>query len=189
MFDLNKAYAAAVRLLARRSGADCDGQLRAGGHFRFEIETAAGEVRERGLVKNGITTAALDLILNDWFRSGTPPSAFYVGLINAVSFGGVAGSDTMASHANWTELTDYSQAARVTWAPAASTARKLTTASPLTFSINAADKQIAGIFVTTNNTKGGTTGTLWATGVLRQQKALNSGESLKVWYDLTASGY
>ena len=47
---------------------------------------------------------------------------------------------------------------------------------------------IKGGFLISNNTKGGTTGTLFATGLFGSAQALVSGQSLKVTYTCSATG-
>ena len=46
---------------------------------------------------------------------------------------------------------------------------------------------IHGIFVTSDNTKSGTTGTLWSTAPFAAPLSVNNGDLLKVTYTLSAS--
>jgi hypothetical protein len=71
----------------------------------------------------------------------------------------------MASHAGWTEVTAYSNGARVTAtfviATTANPSVVTNTASPAVFNINGT-ATVGGAFLTSNDTKGGTTGTLFS---------------------------
>jgi hypothetical protein len=93
----------------------------------------------------------------------------------------------MASHAGWTEQTGYSQATRP-----ACTFGTATTADPsvitnslaaAAFSINAT-ATIGGAFLTSNNTKSGTTGILFSAAAFAAPGDRNvvSGDTLSVSY-------
>jgi hypothetical protein len=74
-------------------------------------------------------------------------------------------ADTMASHTSFVESTSYSNVSRVTWTPGAPAGGSVdNSASVAAFSVNATD-WIFGAFLVSNNTKGGTTGTLYGAGV------------------------
>lgn len=162
--------------------------LALGGGIRWEIETSRGIVRDSGFAKNGITEAALDSVLNTYFRNGSPAAAFFAGLIKGdTTFLGVAAADTMTDHAGWAEGTAYSEATRLQWSPAASTARLLTNGTRMLFTANAV-QTVAGFFIATESTKGGTTGLLWATALFTQLKQLAVGERIKTYYELAAQG-
>lgn len=90
--------------------------------------------------------------------------------------------DTMASHTSWSETSTYSQANRVAWTPGAISAGSVdNSASAATFSINGT-VDVFGAFLVDNNTKGGSTGTLFGAGVNSSgvvRRALN-GDSITV---------
>ncbi|GGH14829.1 hypothetical protein GCM10007036_14400 [Alsobacter metallidurans] len=97
----------------------------------------------------------------------------------------------MASHAGWTEVVAYAAATRPapTWnaatgtgggAGTAGTGSKATTATA--FAINGT-ATIAGVFLTTVNTKSGTTGTLFSAGAFTGgNRAVVNGDTLNVTY-------
>ena len=97
--------------------------------------------------------------------STTQVTTWYLGLYGAGASNTPAAGDTMASHAGWTEVTAYSNANRVTAtfvAPSALNPSVVTnTASPAVFNINGT-ATVGGAFLTSDNTKGGTTGTLFS---------------------------
>lgn len=112
-------------------------------------------------IENLVTTVGKNLILTSGAFTGLT-----LGLITGPGAGNtyVVG-DTMASHAGWAEFTNYAEANRVPFVPAAAAAGNITsTASPAVFTINGAGGVVAGFFLTTVNTKSGTTGTLLSEG-------------------------
>jgi hypothetical protein len=129
--------------------------------------------------------------MNDKYFSGSGYSAtWYLGLYGAASSNNPAAGDTMASHAGWTEVTDYSQSTR----PAA-TFGSATVADPsvidnsgsvAVFSINNT-VTVGGAFLTSNNTKGGTTGILFSASDFQSPGDRNvvSGDTLNVTYQFS----
>jgi hypothetical protein len=90
----------------------------------------------------------------------------------------------MSSHAGWTETTAYAEATRPEWTAGTPAARSITNASTVDFSINATIT-IHGIFITSDNTKSGTSGTLWSTAAFASNVTANNGDTLKVTYTLS----
>jgi hypothetical protein len=137
------------------------------------------------LVPNGITDVGLNHILNTEFDAGTQVTTWYIGLVDNASFSAFATADTMASHAGWLEATGYSESVRQTWGAGAASARSITNATAATFSINGS-ATLKGVFITTNSTKSGTTGTLWSTAAFASTVSVINGDSMKITY--TVSG-
>lgn len=135
--------------------------------------------------KNDITNEGLNRILEVMFHSGTQLTTWYSGLIDNAGFSAIDPTDTMASHAGWSEATQYTQANRVSWSPGAASGRSITNSTAFQFDINAT-KTLYGIFITSNNTKGGTTGVLWSTGAFSSPLSVVNGDTVKVTY--TVSG-
>jgi hypothetical protein len=132
---------------------------------------------------NGPTTLGLDQMLNSMFRApGVEP--WFIGLINNSPAPTLAAADTMASHAGWAELTNYGEATRPIWTEGAAAGGVITNAVQVDFTINAS-VLVYGGFVTSNSTKGGSTGILWATGGFDAAKAMSSGQLLRVTYSVT----
>ena len=136
---------------------------------------------------NGITDEGIHYLLEVGFRSdaGMPEAQlapWYAGLIDNSGFTGLDPSDTMSSHSGWTESQDYSEAVRQTLAFAAAASRAIS--DDVSFTMNAT-KTIEGIFVTSNNVKGGTTGKLWSTAQFSTAPALVSGNVLTANYSLS----
>lgn len=155
------------------------------GRFYMEHRNAAGKLLGIYRLPNGIVDVGLNHILETQFRAGSQVTAWYMGIVDNSGFSAFSNSDTMSSHAGWSESTAYSQANRVQWSPDAAASRQTTNSTPAEFSINGT-ATLKGIFITSSNTKSGTTGTLWATAAFSSTVAVTSGDTLKVTY--TVSG-
>ena len=154
-------------------------RLQLSGRFRYERwhnETIVA----RHVFYNGITTPGINALLD----GDLDLDDLKIGLIDNASFSALSAADTMASHAGWIENTDYDEAARPDWGAAAATSGIKQNTTSVVFTFNAA-VTIKGLFLTTNATKGGATGTLWSTGLLPTADSPQIGSVGRVFYDLT----
>ena len=164
-----------------------------GAHFRFRprgIFMAScfnqdGSLAWREVFPNGNTTAGLNNILGVYFNSVTQSTTWYGSLVDNSGWSAFAAGDTIASHSGWTESTAYSETVRQTWS-SLSVSGAAITGGTMTFTMNAT-ATIKGAFLVSESTKGGTSGTLWATGAFSGTQAVVSGQTVKVTYSLTAS--
>lgn len=152
---------------------------------RFKVE----HIRDGNVIgvyefPNGITNAGKDSLLNVYFHSATQITTWYVGLVDNSGFSAFAAADTASSHSGWTESQDYGESTRVSWGMDASSGQSITNSTADTFTMNAT-KTIKGIFVISNSTKGGTTGTLWSTAAFGSTVSVNSADLLKVTYTVS----
>ena len=114
-------------------------------------------------------------------------TAWYVGLITGPGSGTTfAAGDTASLHAGWAENTAYSNSTRpaATFAAATTANPSVVTnsASKATFNINNT-ATIAGAFLISNDTKGGTSGTLFsASDFTGGDRSVGSGDTLQVTY-------
>lgn len=131
---------------------------------------------------NGITDVGIHYLLEAGFRSGSAIGTWYAGLIDNSGYTGVDASDTMASHSGWSEATQYDESVRQTLSFGAAATRKIT--ASVSFTMNAT-KTIEGIFVNSDNTKSGTSGTLWSTALFSTAPSLISGNVLTATYTLS----
>jgi hypothetical protein len=117
-----------------------------------------GEVIWTEVGENLIVNTGLDDALDKWLKGSTYTAAFYVGLTDGTPT--VAAGDTMASHAGWVEVTAYDEANRQTLTLGSVSSQSVSnTASKAVFTISGTTT-VGGAFLTTNSTKGGSTGTL-----------------------------
>ena len=143
-----------------------------------------GAEKWREKKKNLIVTEGLNHVLSSTFDAATQVTAWYVGLKAA---GSVAAGDTMSSHSGWAENTDYSQSVRQTLTLGTAASGSIDNVGNLaTYSINGT-ATIAGAFVTSNNTKSGTSGTLYGAVDFSSARSVISGDTLTVTVTLTAA--
>jgi hypothetical protein len=136
---------------------------------------------------NGVTTAGQNYLLSVGFRDQTKLTPWYLGLVNNASFSAFAAADTASSHAGWIESTDYSEGVRQTWTPTTESGGSQAGTGSQSFSINGT-VTIKGIFLISNSTKGGTTGTLYGTAALNGgNQALTNGQTLTISHTNTTS--
>lgn len=136
-----------------------------------------GNIKWEETVHNLVVTAGLNDILDKYYKGATYTAAHYVGLKLA---GTIAAGDTMSSHAGWSESTAYSNANRPTFTPGTVSGGSVdNSASKASFNINGT-ATIAGAFLTTNNVKGGTTGTLVGATDFSVARSVLSGDTLDV---------
>lgn len=154
-----------------------------GGRFRIPIFSADGCLKTVRLAPNSVTDAALNDVLEVYFRSGTQKTAWYIGLISSASFVALADADTIASHAGWTEFTDYSEGTRGAWSPGAATGGTLQNSTYPTFTVTVAGT-VKGAFLVSNSTKGGTTGLLYCHALFPEgDQTLAVGDVLRPSYE------
>lgn len=146
-----------------------------------------GKLKWEEEVFNGIVDVGIQYMENVAFRSATSQiNPWYIGLVDNSGFSAFANADTMSSHTGWSEFTNYSEATRPEWTADAAASRAITNSTTVDFSINGAGGTVKGIFVTSNNTKSGTTGTLWSTAAFSSNAVVTNGDTLKITY--TVSG-
>lgn len=134
---------------------------------------------------NNLKTVLLNYLWETGVRSGVAITAWYMGLIDDAGFSSSENAaDTMASHASWAELTTYTAATRIAWAPGAAASGTITIALAITFTTNA-DSNIRGIFITSNATKSSATGTLFSAASKASASTILSGQQYQAIYSAT----
>ena len=181
---------AASSLIAGGSAAE---SARAKGVYKIQCHDKDGNLKWEDEAPNLVVNGGLQDMNAKYFTGSAYTAAWYIGLYGAGASNTPAAGDTMSSHAGWTEVTDYSQATRpactfgtpTTANPSVAT----NSASTATFSINATTT-VGGAFLTSNNTKGGTTGTLYSAADFSSpgDRAVVSGDTLSVTYTLSLAG-
>ena len=137
---------------------------------------------------NGITDVGIDAILDIMMHGSSQITAWFLGLIDASGYTGLSPSDTMASHAGWSEFTTYSEGTRPAWQEDAASGQSITNTTLADFSITGA-VTLKGAFLTSNSTKGGAAGTLWSTALFSGgDLAAINGDTVRLKYTLNASG-
>ena len=149
---------------------------------------ADGVEKWRDEFPNLVVNEGLQLMNDTFFDGTTYTAAWYLGLITGPAASTTfAAADTMLSHGGWTEDTTYSNATRpaVTFGAATLADPSVIATTATSFSINGTTT-VAGAFLTTDNTKGGTAGTLFsASDFTGGDRLLQSGDTLNVTYTFT----
>ena len=164
----------------------------AGGVYTVTCVGADGVEKWTDTFHNLVMNGGLANMNGVYFASSAQSTTWYLGLVTGPGSGTTfAAADTLASHAGWTESTDYTPSGRkaVTFG-AATTANPSVisnSAAPTSFSMNAT-ATIAGAFLC--NVASGTSGVLFSAGDFTGgDKSVASGDTLNVTYtfSLTAS--
>lgn len=157
-----------------------------GGVFTITCFDSGGNQKWTEDFHNLVVNVGLKFINDTIFSGSGYTAAWYIGLVNDPAT--YDATDTMTSHAGWTENVSYTQTARPTlsFGSASSADPSVITASAATFTMNASGT-VSGAFVTTNNTKSGTSGTLLSAGnFVGIARAFTSGDTLNVTYSFSA---
>ena len=157
------------------------------GVYYVECHDKDGNLKWTAESKNLVVNAGLAYMAGSALTSVTQITTWYLGLYGAGASNTPAAGDTMASHAGWTEVVAYSNANRVTatfvTATTANPSVVTNTASPAVFNINGTTV-VGGAFLTSDNTKSGTTGTLFSAADFGSpgDRSVVNGDTLSVTY-------
>lgn len=149
-----------------------------GGRFNIEHHRKGKRINVFDF-KNGITDEGMNNLLDVHFHAGTQITTWYFGLIAGT--GTLAAGDTLASHAGWTEFTDYT-GNRLAWVEDAPASRSITNSTTTDFPITGSGT-LKGAFLASVAT--GTAGILWSTGLFNADVPVANADTLKVTYTLS----
>ena len=186
MFNENAKSTDIVAAGVTSGRGSCEG-IKGGGVFEVKCFDAQGNLKWEAQKHNLVVNVGLQDMNNKYFLGSGYTATWYLGLYGAASSNNPAAGDTMASHAGWTEETGYSQSTRPACSFASASVADpsviTNSASPATFSINAT-AVIGGAFLTSDNTKGGTTGILFSASDFGSpgDRSVVSGDTLTVTY-------
>ena len=165
-------------------------KVSAGGVFTIQCFDKDGVLKWEATKNNLVVNVGLKDMNDKYFSGSAYTAAWFIGLYGAAASNNPAASDTSATHAGWVEVTAYSQATR----PAA-TFGAATTADPSVISNSASvavftingTTTVGGAFLTSNSTKGGTTGTLFSASDFTApgDRSVVSGDTLNVLYSFS----
>ena len=136
------------------------------GKFRVQLFDCNRRLLRDEIIHNSITNIGLDSILDIMFNAVAQATSWYAGLIDTVGYTGVDDSDTMSSHSGWTEYQNYVEGTRPTWNPDLADSQVII--NPITAYIEftiIGNPTLKGLFITSDNVKGGTAGLLWSTAL------------------------
>lgn len=161
---------------------EIESKLKLGGTFEIECYDSNHQLRWKTTTKNGVTTAALNNLLDVYFGASDQTTSWKMGLIKSGAV--LSSSDTMASHPGWVEFVGYT-GVRPTWSPGAAIANSVVNSTPVQFEFASAGN-ISGIFLSSDQVRGGTDGVLWATATIDMQ-SVRDRDILLVTYRIGAS--
>ena len=174
------------------AGAAAPESASATGKYVVECFDKDGNLKWTAESKNLVVNVGLQYMAGVALTGTAQVTTWYIGLYGAGASNSPAAGDTMASHAGWTEVTDYSEANRVTATFAAATNANpsvvTNSANKATFTMNGT-AVVGGAFLTSDNTKGGTAGTLFSAADFQApgDRSVVSGDILNVSYAFSLS--
>jgi len=166
---------------------------KATGKYTVECFDKDGNLKWKAETPNLVVNVGLQYMAGSALTSTTQITTWYLGLYGAGVSNSPAAGDTMSSHIGWTENTTYSNANRPTATFVAATNANpsvvTNSASPATFNINGTTT-VGGAFLTSSNTKGGTTGTLFSAADFQApgDRSVVNGDTLNVTYSFSLAG-
>ena len=191
--SLEKAKAADNVNAGLIAGTQSGEVAKATGKYTVECYDKDGNLKWKAETPNLVVNAGLQYMAGVALTSTAQITSWYIGLYGAAASNTPAATDTMSSHIGWTEDTTYSNATRpaATFAAATNANPSVVTnsASVAQFTINGTTT-IGGAFLTSNNTKGGSTGTLFSAADFQSpgDRNVTSGDTLNVTYTLSLAG-
>jgi len=187
MFN-EKATSSDIASASVDMGGEFKSGARGGGVFTFQCFDKNGNLKWEDSAHNLVVNVGLKDMNDKYFSGSAYTAAWYLGLVTGPGAGNTyAAGNTMASHAGWTENTDYSEGVRQTATFGAATTADPSvisnSASVAVFSMNGT-ATIAGAFLSSDDTKGGTTGILFSVSNFTSpgDRAVVSGDTLNVTY-------
>ena len=165
---------------------------KATGRFRMECFDKDGNLKWVAEESNLVVNVGLQYMAGTALTSTAQITTWYIGLYGAAASNTPAAGDTMALHGGWTEVTPYAgtrPAATFVAATNANPSVVTNSASPASFSINAT-QVVGGAFLTSDNTAGGSTGTLFSAADFQApgDRSVVSGDTLRVTYTFSLNG-
>jgi len=163
------------------------------GVYTIQCFDAQGNLKWEAKSANLVVNVGLQDMNAKYFTGSSYTATWYLGLYGAGASNLPAASDTMSSHAGWTEIAPYSNATRpvCTFATPTTANPSVATnsASPASFTITST-ATVGGAFLTSNNTVSGTTGTLYSAADFSApgDRAVTNGDVLNVVYTLSLAG-
>ena len=170
--------------LVARQGSD--ERVKAGGVFTFQCFDKDGNLKWEESTHNLVVNTGLQMMNTQFFKGSAYTAAWYLGLITGPgSSTTYAASDTLASHAGWTEFSNYSGARKALTFGTATTADPSVidnSASVAQFTISGGGGTVAGGFLCTVDS--GTSGTLFSEADFESpgDRVVVAGDTLNVTY-------
>ena len=162
--------------------------MMAGGVYHVQCFDKDGNLKWEDKAHNLVVNQGLKDMNDKYFSGAAYTAAWYLGLVTGPGSGTTfAAGDTLASHAGWTEFTNYSGNRGAVTFGAATTADPsvITNPSPVQFTITGAGGTVAGAFLASVAT--GTAGILFSESDFQSpgDRAVVAGDVLNVTYQFS----
>jgi len=162
--------------------------MMAGGVYHVQCFDKDGNLKWEDKAPNLVVNQGLKDMNDKYFSGAAYTAAWYLGLVTGPGSGTTfAAADTLASHAGWTEFTNYSGNRGAVTFGAATTADPsvITNPSPVQFTITGAGGTVAGAFLSSVPT--GTSGILFSESDFQSpgDRVVVSGDVLNVTYQFS----
>ena len=163
-----------------------DEAAKGGGVFHVQCFDKDGNLKWEDRMHNLVVNVGLQDMNTQYFKGSSYTAAFFLGLVTGPgSSTTYAAADTLASHAGWTEFTNYSGARKAVAFGTATTADPSVisnSASPAQFSITGGGGTVAGAFLCTVDS--GTSGILFSEADFQSpgDRVVVAGDTLNVTY-------
>jgi hypothetical protein len=156
-----------------------------GGVYHFQCLDKDGNLKWEETTHNLVVNEGLQDMNTQYFKGSSYTAAFYLGLITGPGSGtSYAAGDTLASHAGWTEFTNYSGSRKLVTFGSATSADPsvIATSSAVSFTISSSGGTVAGAFLCT--VASGTSGVLFSEADFQSpgDRVVVSGDTLNVTY-------
>lgn len=158
----------------------------AGGVYTVQCFDKDGKLKWEDKSHNLVVNEGLKDMNDKYFSGSGYTATWYVGLITGPASGtAFAAADTLASHAGWTEFSDYAGARKAAVFAAATLADPsviTNSASPASFSITGAGGVVAGAFLA--SVSSGSSGILFSESDFQApgDRTVVSGDTLNITY-------
>lgn len=173
------------------AGAQSSESALAVGRYKLECRDKDGKLKWVVEEDNLVVNVGLQYMAGVALTSTAQVTTWFLGLITGPGVT-TSATNTMASK-SWTEFTGYSNATRpaptLTAATNANPSVVTNNGTPANFTINASGT-VGGAFLTSNNTKGGTTGVLFSERAFSApgDRTVVSGDIIAVTYSFSLAG-
>lgn len=166
---------------------------KATGKYVVECFDKDGKLKWVAETPNLVVNVGLQYMAGTALTTTAQITSWYIGLYGSGATNSPAAGNTMGSHGTWTEVTDYSESTRPAATFAAATNANpsvvTNTLNKAVFTINGTTT-VGGAFLTSDNTKAGTTGTLFSAADFQSpgDRSVVSGDILNVTYTFSLAG-
>lgn len=161
-------------------------KAKAGGVYKVVCHDADGNLKWEESTHNLVVNTGLQNMNTQFFKGSAYTAAWYLGLITGPGSGTtIAAGDTLATHAGWTEFTNYSGNRKAVTFGTATTADPSVidnSGAPSQFTISGGGGVVAGAFLC--NAATGTSGILFSASDFQSpgDRTVVSGDTLTVTY-------